>query len=160
MTSEFSIAEKDQVTSEFAFHQREFRRWSEDQRNAALRAEHHQRILHSLTLMYPFLKNPARQDQPESSADSQTPRGLAALRRVLSQRHGDWLSSVEVHQLLVERQWAEDTENGAAATRAALNRAVKMGQVEKKVDGRRMLYTWRGRVRSTSLVPTVFPKDD
>lgn len=147
MLSEAELAE---VRRQLAFHVDAAGTHEEAAKEEARLAAAHRKVAEGLRELYPALESPRSEPTPEpkdfakdKKVDKDAPKGREALAATIGQTPGQWFTAAAIHQMLVGRGWAEDSENGEAATRANINRAVKAGQMQKRaVDARTQEYAW------------------
>ena len=107
---------------------------STQRRIASLKA-----VLGNLEELYPFLPSYSSDDEGDS------PRGQAAIKRVLMDAVGQWHAVKELTAELEVRGWIDpNAKDPEAATRIALRR-LEEGEpkVEKKSEGRAVKYRWK-----------------
>jgi hypothetical protein len=78
----------------------------------------------------------------EQESSSSYPRGREAVLAVLAdQGPGDWSSIQDITDELIRRNWRPDSDNPSDAVRAAVKRAVDVGEIQRiRQDGRMFLY--------------------
>ena len=152
---------------EFELHLLRYQELKRIEYRAGEDAASHQGILRNLAKLFPQLRDqfnaevirfrpgapsesrtsgsPIVETKSETSShvDEAAPRGVEAIRQVLSTHDGEWFSVAEIHEMLVQARLLETTKNSHRVLRNTLNRAINSGLVApRKTDGS-VFYNWK-----------------